>query len=1003
MPFDIDAFSCPPSSMRPMPLWTWNGKMTPERVLDTIRQFHERGLGGFFIHPRPGLINEYLSDEWFELWNCALQEAKRLGLECNLYDEDTYPSGYGGGHVADRAPETTASYLVAQLVLPGEKIPAPEETIRIEELPHSNAKLFILIRKADCTPWTAWHPPIDTMNPLAAKTFLEVTHKAYADCFASEFGQSITHVFSDEPTWMMRDVRCREERSLPFTPVLFEEFRAEHGYSLEERIADLFVPGEAGQVTRYDYFSTLQRIWLNNFLRPIYEWCEQHHLKYTGHFMEHEWPLPLNQGSTMDAMRWMQTPGIDLLAFQYHFSDPSKNDWMLLNIKEAASVARQLGRQRVLCESHGGGGHHLQFNQFKELTDWAMIHGINLINPHMSDQSIAGARKFDWPQTLSDHSPWWDEYRLYTDHTARMTAALTQGTIENRTLVLHPSTSAWLHFIPEDVDGVFNEPITALRHSQCSLIQMLADRQIDFDLGNELLMRDYASVESGKMRIGQALYDHVVLPENTETWCESTLALMWNYLQSGGVLLALGKPPERINGRKDPRAGELRAAFPENWIDIPDHQALHRQIIRRCPPRITRQDGTPLPACIHHHFRTLENGDHLHGLVNANHFSCEFTLHVAGRSLKQLNTFDGSICELPSIQTGGRVYANVTLPETGHLLFISSANPAGSIATETPCVRDFQQTGPIESITRTEPNLLTVDYCDITFRGQTLRDKHVMDADLWIWQQLGFPRNIWDWAIQFKNSYSQYRFDDTTGFSIDYRFTAEASAETLNGIELAIERPQLYRISVNGNPVDFSPSVEWFDHEIRRIAVGAHLKNGENVIRLETDRFNIFCEIAQIYLRGEFATRPAARGFSIIDPQPLTPGDWVQNGLHFYRGNMIYQTSIEIPEDAKQLTLRLPEWNGALCRVRLGVRNAGSIAFPPYELTLPCPEAGKIPLEIEVIGTLRNLLGSHYCDGIPSRWSWENHPATQPPGTAYRFVPQGLTGPVEYAISNNNK
>ena len=985
--------------MRPMPLWTWNGKMTRERVLETVRQFHSQGLGGFFIHPRPGLMNEYLSDEWFDLWGYALREAKRLGMECNLYDEDTYPSGYGGGHVADRAPETAAVYLYAQLVLPGEKIPAPEDIIRIEELPHSNAKLFILTRKADSTPWTAWHPPVDTMNPKTAQTFLDVTHEAYARHFEKEFGRSITHVFSDEPTWMMRDVRCREERSLPFTPELLNEFRADHGYNLDERIVDLFIPGEAGRVTRYDYYSTLQRIWTENFLRPISEWCEQHNLKYTGHFMEHEWPLPLNQGSTMDAMRWMQTPGIDLLAFQYNFTDPSKNDWMLLNIKEAASVARQLGRPRVLCESHGGGGHHLQFRQFKELTDWAIIHGINLINPHMSDQSITGARKFDWPQTLSDHSPWWTEYRLYTDHTARMTAAFTQGESASRTLVLHPSTSAWLHFIPEDVDGVFNEPLTALRHSQCSLIQQLADRQIDFDLGDELLMRDIAEPEAGRLRVGKVCYDHLVLPRNTETWCEEMLTLMRDYLQSGGLLLALGNPPERINGRIDSRAAELRVEFPDNWIEFDHHEQLLDKIAQLAPPRIAQAGGDPLPACVHHHFRTLENGDHLHGLINANHTARRFTLRVAGRSLKQLNTFAGSVCELPVTAADGTVCTTVDLPETAHLLFISSNEPSTATAPQTPEEKCFQSAGAIESIVRSEPNLLTIDYCDITFRGQTLEKTHVMDADLWIWQQLGFPRNVWDWSVQFKDSYSRYSFDDTTGFSLDFRFTAEAAEETLRNIELAVERPHLYRISVNGNPVDFAKSVEWFDHEIRRAPVGEHLRNGENVVRLETGRFNIFCEIAQIYLLGDFATRPDKCGFCITDPQPLTTGDWVQSGLHFYRGRMTYQTSVEIPDPACGLILRIKDWAGALCRIRIDGSDTGAIAFPPYELTVPALNAGRHEVEIEVVGTLRNLLGSHYCDGIPSRWSWENHPAKQPAGSTYHFVSQGLLGPIEYTIT----
>ncbi len=62
----------PPPIFRPMPLWVWNGAITRERITTSLEQFAALGMGGVFIHPRPGLISEYLSESWFELWACAL-------------------------------------------------------------------------------------------------------------------------------------------------------------------------------------------------------------------------------------------------------------------------------------------------------------------------------------------------------------------------------------------------------------------------------------------------------------------------------------------------------------------------------------------------------------------------------------------------------------------------------------------------------------------------------------------------------------------------------------------------------------------------------------------------------------------------------------------------------------------------------------------------------------------------------------------------------------------
>ena len=59
-----------------------------------------------FIHPRPGLITEYLSDEWFELYKYAVEKGKELGMKVWIYDENSYPSGFAGGHVPDQMPES---------------------------------------------------------------------------------------------------------------------------------------------------------------------------------------------------------------------------------------------------------------------------------------------------------------------------------------------------------------------------------------------------------------------------------------------------------------------------------------------------------------------------------------------------------------------------------------------------------------------------------------------------------------------------------------------------------------------------------------------------------------------------------------------------------------------------------------------------------------------------------------------------------------------------------
>ncbi|MFQ3671609.1 MAG: hypothetical protein SNJ84_09145, partial [Verrucomicrobiia bacterium] len=127
----LENFVNPPSGYRPVPLWIWNGEVSRERITEMLKQFQEQGMGGVFIHPRPGLVTEYLSPAWFEFWGFALEECKRLGLGCHIYDENSYPTGFAGGHVMADNPLCTLRFIGATLYPPGVPVAAREEVLGV--------------------------------------------------------------------------------------------------------------------------------------------------------------------------------------------------------------------------------------------------------------------------------------------------------------------------------------------------------------------------------------------------------------------------------------------------------------------------------------------------------------------------------------------------------------------------------------------------------------------------------------------------------------------------------------------------------------------------------------------------------------------------------------------------------------------------------------------------------------------------------------------------------
>ena len=99
-------FADPPREYSSAPLWVWNDMLTEEQIVSTMRDLAGQKVMQVFVHPRPGLMTPYLSEDWFRLWKVALKEAERLDMNVWIYDENSYPSGFAGGLVPEAMPES---------------------------------------------------------------------------------------------------------------------------------------------------------------------------------------------------------------------------------------------------------------------------------------------------------------------------------------------------------------------------------------------------------------------------------------------------------------------------------------------------------------------------------------------------------------------------------------------------------------------------------------------------------------------------------------------------------------------------------------------------------------------------------------------------------------------------------------------------------------------------------------------------------------------------------
>ena len=109
-------FANPPREYSSGPLWVWNDMLTEQQIRSTPRALAGQQVKPAFVHPRPGLMTPYLTDEWFRLWKVALDEAERLDMNLWIYDENSYPSGFAGGLVPEAMPESRGYGLAVREV-----------------------------------------------------------------------------------------------------------------------------------------------------------------------------------------------------------------------------------------------------------------------------------------------------------------------------------------------------------------------------------------------------------------------------------------------------------------------------------------------------------------------------------------------------------------------------------------------------------------------------------------------------------------------------------------------------------------------------------------------------------------------------------------------------------------------------------------------------------------------------------------------------------------------
>lgn len=986
----IKEFPDPGIDYRPAPLWVWNNEVSREDIDFSLAELKKQGMGGVYIHPRRGLITEYLSDEWFDLVAYSMKKAKEVGLNVWLYDENVCPSGFAGGHVYQEMPESynQGTSLINRRMKELDLSDKGEQKVKFvfkkeddtwinitnraknEEGKSGDYAVMYLRNFRTGNTSYANFSYVDLIAKGVTQKFMEVTIKGYEKVGSHEFGKLIPGIFTDEP-------QIGSEDGIRYTPDLFDEFVKRWGYKLEDELMALTEETGNWKKVRHDYRTLLLEMFIDRWAKPWYEYTEQNNLIWTGHYWENTWPDIYHGPDNMAMYAWHQMPGIDMLGNTLEKRPDQFGNNM--TVKELSSIANQFERHRTLSESYGGAGWDIRFEDMKRLGDWEYALGVNFLNQHISQLSLVGHRKQNYPQSFLNYDPYWHLYKNQMDYFARLSLALSSGRQINKTLILEPTTSVWMYY-----GGKSGNKLKEIGVTFKGMIQYLEDMQVEYDLGCENVIKDHGKVDGKKFIVNKRAYDLVVIPENMENIDKASYLLLQEYIVNGGKVLQLGEAPKLVDGDKSEGLNEL--ILNENWI----RESLNEQVINEY---FLQEDFnmTPSPTGrIHHNRRQLQDGQ----ILFVSNFSLEEEANTAvtieGASLEAICPQTGKVFPIYYEKQGSELTFPVHLfPGGSYMVYVHHKKNIESI--EKPVEHERKLVSASDSkVEMLHPNVLTIDYVDLNLMGDDKGTIYYAGASDMIYEKFGYEKGCpWN-QVQYKTVFTDQNKTHKEGerFEISYFFNVDSEVD-IEKMKLVVEQASLYTISLNGKEIKAGKET-WLDPDFNCIDIDEYVIVGMNEVTLKMNHFDNRCDPSPVYVLGNFSLQSVDKGWNIIPVKSAEIGSWKQQGMPFYSESVKYSKDINTDKGG-EFELQLPEWFGTVAEILVNSKSVGIIQSQPYMKKINL-EAGDNEVSVVVYGSLKNVFGPHhvYARGFMRPPAFRKGKEIMPPGEEYDFLDYGL-------------
>jgi hypothetical protein len=625
-----ELFRTPASYYRPFVRWWWNGnKVEAGELLRELRLLRAAGIGGVEINPvqfpsridgdDPGIPSlTWLSDEWIGMLRIVFDEAKTLGMTCDLIVGSGWP--FGSEDIREEERSRIVVVAVKKLSGPSDFSIARDEIIAEADpavsspWPGRKGKLLSLLlvpdplseegQIADLSDRTdseyislfipegsyalyalveitgfmevingapgASGPVLDHFSEAAVRRYLQKMSSTI-EAGTGPLSQHLRALFTDS----------MELEGANWTADMRSEFIGRRGYDIFPFLPFiLFRTGAMGNVTdqdygvsfgqafeemvrrmRYDFETTKAELLEERFLGTLAGWCGDLGVRSRmqaygrGFFpLESSMAVDIPEGESW-TMNWLKHRiGEEMPETDY------RRGRAYTMINKYVSSAAHLGGKRVIsCEEMTDT--YTVFNtsleNLKIGSDQSIISGITHSVLHGFNYSPPEAPYPGWIRYgawYNEKNNWWPHLHLFNEYKGRLSALLQNCDMYADIAILPPTGDMW------SLTGMQNEPFPSVLHADyLSLVwEAIVKNGSGCDYLSERILAG-AKIERGYIRYGTRVY-HTLFLVQAESLNPETARKLLQFVRSGGRIFCIETFPSKSAGWLDHRNRDRETA-----------------------------------------------------------------------------------------------------------------------------------------------------------------------------------------------------------------------------------------------------------------------------------------------------------------------------------------------------------------------------------------------------------------------------------------------------------